>query len=235
MKFKFSFLALILIIFFYNCSKRVEYTSEFKNQTSGRYLYTADEVFEIYYEDNNLYLKWRGAEKMKPVVLDQHTFFVADMYKKLRFVQHPDTKKSYISIVNPDNEDLITYDYLKLADTSKLPSEHLKNGNYKQALAGYLKIKEQDSASVLIDEGDFNRMGYNHLRKKEYQEAINVFKLNVELFPESSNVYDSLADAYLRSGDSLQALNFYNKALELDPGNPRARKYLEGYNKEVAE
>lgn len=218
-----------LILFFLSCSKNVNYTSEFIERTSGRYLFTQDEVFEIYYENNTLLLNWRGAEKLKPVTIDQNTIFVADMYKKLRFAEHPDTKEFYLTSVDPDNDDLVTYDYLKLADSVKIPSQHLRDGEFDKALAGYLQIKEQDSTSELIDEGEFNRLGYSYLREKKYENAIDVFKINVALYPLSSNVYDSLADAYVRSGDSLQAYNNYKKALELNNGNRRAKEYTEAY------
>jgi len=51
------------------------------------------------------------------------------------------------------------------------------------------------------------------------------------LYPKSDNVYDSLADAYLRNGDSLQAFNNYKKALELNTGNDRAKAYIKKYSK----
>ncbi len=107
----------------------------------------------------------------------------------------------------------------------------LRDKEYNKALEGYLDIKQQDSTSVFIDEDEFNNLGYELLRKKENQNAINVFKINVALYPESENVYDSLADAYLRSGDSLNAYNNYKKALELNTGNKRAKKFIEVFNK----
>lgn len=93
-----------------------------------------------------------------------------------------------------------------------------------------MSIKEQDDTDYLIDEGDLNRLGYNYLRKNEYEKAIAVFKMNVVLYLESDNVYDSLADGYLRSGDSIQAFTHYKKALEINPSNSRATKYIEAFN-----
>ena len=233
MKTKSLLLTLFLTVFILSCSKNVDFTSEFMNQTTGRYLFTPDEVIEVYYVNKKLLLKWRGVEKIKPVILDQNTFFVPDMYQKLRFIQHPKTKKYYLSKVIPDNEDLITYDYLKLEDSLRIPSVYLRIGNYDKALAGYLQLKKQDSTSMLIDEGEFNRFGYDILREQKYQYAINIFKINVALYPESSNVYDSLADAYLRSGDSLQAYNNYKRALELNNENRRAKQYVDAYIKKT--
>jgi len=44
-------------------------------------------------------------------------------------------------------------------------------------------------------------------------------------------VYDSLADAYLRNEDSLQAFSNYKKALQYNTGNRRAKRYIEAYKK----
>lgn len=221
-----SFLTLTL-----SCTKSITYSPEHIQKTSGRYLYSLDEVIEVYYENNDLFLKWKGAEKMKPVVLDANTFFVPDMYKKLRFVQHPKTKKWYLGIVSEEDDSQVSYEYLKVADTFKTPSMYLKDKNYDAALVGFMQMKALDSASVFVNEHEFNRMGYNLLNEKAYDDAIAVFKMNVALYPDSDNVYDSLADAYLRSGDSLNAYNNYSKALELNTGNDRAKKYIEAYNK----
>ena len=70
----------------------------------------------MYYLNNQLYLKWRGADDIAPVLLDENTFFVTDMYKKLRFTQHPETKEYYLSVIPEDENSPITYDYLKVED-----------------------------------------------------------------------------------------------------------------------
>jgi len=204
--------------------------AEYMKETSGRYLFNQDEIIDAYYDDNTLYLKWKGAENIKPVIIDENIFFVADMYTKLHFVQHPETKKRYMSIISKEDENLISYDYLKVSDSFKTPRMHLKDKEFDKALAGYLEIQEQDSTSVLVDESELNSMGYELLRKKENEKALDVFKMNVALYPESNNVYDSLGDAYLRTGDSLQAFNNYNMALELSNDNEKAKKYVDAYN-----
>jgi tetratricopeptide (TPR) repeat protein len=221
---------LFLSVFITSCTKNVDYTQGFMDETSGLYKYSSDEVIEVYYDNNKLFLNWRGVEKIKLVVLNQHTFFIADMYAKLRFVKHLNTNEDYLSIVNPENEDLVTYDYLKLSDSVNIPSGYLKNGHYDKALAGYLEIQKQDSTSVFINEWDFNRLGYGLLNDKNYQNAIDVFKINVALYPESSNVFDRLASAYLRSGDSIQAFDNYKKALALNKDNRSAKQFVNDYN-----
>ena len=222
---------LLVIIVVSGCSKNVEYTAEYKEKTTGRYLYNPEVVIDVFFENNNLFLKWQGEKVIKPIILDENTFFVADMYKKFHFVQHPQTKKRYLSILDEDNEKIISYDYLKVSDSFKTPSLYFKNKEYDKALLGYLDIQKQDSTSIFVDETDFNRKGYQLIGEKKYQDAISVFKINVALYPNSDNVYDSLADAYLRNGDSLQAFNNYKKALELNTGNDRAKEYIKKYSK----
>lgn len=229
MKTRIVLFSIVFLFILTNCSKNIEYSQEIIDITSGRYLYTPDEVIDVFYEDNTLFVKWRGNDQLKPVALDQTTFFIPDMYKKLRFVQHPETKKRYLGVVSEEDDSKFTYNYLKVADSFKTPSMHLQANNFDEALAGFLEIKAQDSTSVLIDEWEINSKGYELLRKKEYDHAVQVFKMNVALHPESDNVYDSLGDAYLRSGDSLNAYTSYKKAISIDSGNRRAKTFVENY------
>ncbi len=225
------FFSLCCVLVVFGCSKNIEYSTEFKEKNSGRYLFNSEVVIDVYFENNNLFLKWQGENVIKPIILDENTFFVADMYKKFHFVEHPQTKKRYLSVIEEDHANVISYDYIKVSDSFKTPSMYLKDKEYDKALIGYLNIQKEDSTSVFINEIDFNRKGYQLIRDKKYQEAINVFKINAALYPKSDNVYDSLADAYLRSGDSLQAFNNYTKALELNTGNKRAKEFINKYSK----
>ncbi|MFP4845667.1 tetratricopeptide repeat protein [Winogradskyella sp. PE311] len=211
-----------------SCSNSVDYSDEFKKETSGSYLYNLDDLIEVYYDDNTLYLNWRGG-KVKPVAIAENEFFVPDMYKKYHFVIHPETKKRYLSAINEDEASTITYDYLKAPKGYKTPSTLLEEGKFKKALAGYLEIKKQDSTSSYINEWDFNKLGYKYFREQELEKAIEVFKINVALHPTSANVYDSLGQAYLVSGDSLQAYINYKNSLKFNNGNKRAKEYVDAY------
>ena len=51
--------------------------------------------------------------------------------------------------------------------------------------------------------------------------------MNVELFPASTNVYDSLAEAFMLSGDRDQAIANYRRSLELNPNNQNAKDMLQ--------
>ena len=225
-----SLIALILLLTVSSCSKNINYSPEHITQTSGRYLYDQSEVIDIFYDQNNLFVKWKGVSK-KPVVLDENTFFVADIYKKLRFVKHPDNNKRYLGVVSEDDNAKLTFEYPKVDDHYKTPRMYLNDGDFDAAIAGFLELKNQDSTKMYIEERNVNSIGYNLLEKKNYKDAIAVFEMNTVLYPDSHNVYGTLAEAYLTSGDSLQAYANYKKDLELNPKNKRAKKFVFFYEK----
>lgn len=66
-------------------------------------------------------------------------------------------------------------------------------------------------------EGEFNRVGYDLMGRGQVATALSVFQLNSNLFPESANCYDSLAEAYWKSDNLEKAKELYKKAIELDP------------------
>ena len=55
------------------------------------------------------------------------------------------------------------------------------------------------------------------MNAKKMQDAIFVFQLNTKLYPKSANVWDSLGEAYWKSNNTDKAIEYYNKAIELDP------------------
>ena len=71
-----------------------------------------------------------------------------------------------------------------------------------------------------------NEIGYSFLQEKNQKAAIEIFELNTSLFPEEPNVWDSLGEAYLKSGNQEKALIYYKKALAIEPGFPSAQKMV---------
>ncbi|HSP12735.1 MAG TPA: serine hydrolase [Salegentibacter sp.] len=81
----------------------------------------------------------------------------------------------------------------------------------------YNTLKEEETYA--IKENEMNMIGYQLLRSGKTEEAIEVFKINVEEFPDSGNVYDSLGEAYLEAGQRELAIENYKKSIEIDPQN----------------
>ena len=82
------------------------------------------------------------------------------------------------------------------------------------------------TAAASLTERDMNRVGYNLLQRGRVQDAIAVFQRNVERFPASFNVYDSLGEAYAAAGDREQAIANYQRSLDLNPKNTNASEML---------
>ena len=215
-----SFFILIL-----SCQKKAN-NPEFIKKTEGRYLFNSDEVIEVFFKNNDLFIKWRGADQIQPLKINDTTFFVKEMNEKIQFVTNPSDKQDYIILLPKDENTPIAYFIKKLNGNEKIPSEYLKNDEFDKALSAYLLIQEKDSLAPAIKEKHFNSIGYKELRNNNFTNAINYFKVNVALYPESSNVYDSLGDAYKKKGDTLQAINNYKKSLEIDSSNSRIKQKL---------
>ncbi len=94
------------------------------------------------------------------------------------------------------------------------------------AISQYRDLKRTQPDEYNFSEPLLNALGYQLLTGKKLKEAIEIFKLNVEMFPQSSNVYDSLGEAYMVNGDKSLAVKNYEKSLELDPQNTNAADML---------
>ncbi|WNH10293.1 tetratricopeptide repeat protein [Thalassobellus suaedae] len=76
------------------------------------------------------------------------------------------------------------------------------------------------------DPAILNRLGYSRLKKEDQPDwALALFKLNVKLFPEDGNLWDSLGEAYLTYNQKEDAIKSYSKAIEL--GSEGSKKTLQ--------
>jgi uncharacterized membrane protein len=94
----------------------------------------------------------------------------------------------------------------------------------------YHGLKAAGSPTYNFDESELNNLGYEFIRAKKFKEAIRILQLNVEAYPQSSNVYDSLGEAYLDDGNKPLAIANYKRSLELNPKNRGALITLQRLN-----
>jgi tetratricopeptide (TPR) repeat protein len=87
-------------------------------------------------------------------------------------------------------------------------------GGVAKATKMYEEARQKDPKAVLFSEAVMNRVGYEHLQAGDVKGAIELLKLNVEAYPNSPNVYDSVSDAYLAAGQNEMALENAKKALQ---------------------
>ena len=106
-------------------------------------------------------------------------------------------------------------------------SRTIASGGIDEAVRQYHDLKAAAPATYNFDEDQLNALGYRLIQAKEYSKAIRIFQLNVEAYPQSSNVYDSLGEAYMDDGNKTQAIANYQKSLALNPKNGNAVVMLE--------
>lgn len=133
------------------------------------------------------------------------------------------------SIINILNDQ--PFESPKKSIAEALHKTAIENGG-AAAVAQYRTLKsEKANIYDFSDERALNAIGYVLMGKDKTKDAIEIFRLNVEMFPKSSNSFDSLGEAYLKNGQNKLALINYKKSLELDPENltgAQAIKKLEG-------
>lgn len=106
------------------------------------------------------------------------------------------------------------------ASIKTLRAELLKQG-FQQAIP-IAKRLQQKSAYFELKENELNSWGYSLAGEKRQKEALEIFKLNAALYPQSANAYDSLAEIYATTGDKDSAIKNYKRSLALDSGNQNA-------------
>jgi CubicO group peptidase (beta-lactamase class C family) len=83
----------------------------------------------------------------------------------------------------------------------------------------YWDLKNNQAEEFEFGESQLNDLGYEYLRQDEIDKAIAVFKINIEAYPDASNVFDSMGEAFMKNGERDKAIEHYKKSIELNPGN----------------
>lgn len=192
------------------------------DEYAGRFLVSPDRVLTIYREGQQLYAQPTADAKFELVPISDSEFIRLDQDIRYTFVRNASGKVEAVKLKFNDGglqANLIAKDVL-------VPYELLMAGRIDEALEAYRKIKKEKPNINVVAEDRLNTLGYSLLQQKKNAEAIAIFKVNVELYPQSSNVYDSLGEAYMVSGNKELAIINYKKALELNPKSDNARAML---------
>lgn len=106
-------------------------------------------------------------------------------------------------------------------------------GGCKSIKEKYQKLSRTFGYEIFPGEAVLNIIGYGYLNNQDFEEAINTFKWNVELYPESSNVYDSLGEAFEKSKQYEQASENYKVAAEIGKktNSPNLQIYETNYSR----
>jgi tetratricopeptide (TPR) repeat protein len=103
----------------------------------------------------------------------------------------------------------------------------IHDSGIQSALQTFDALKNAKGADYDLGETELNTLGYQLLYgDKRVTDSIAIFQLNTKEHPMSSNAFDSLGEAYWKSGDKDRAINCYQSAVKLDPANSHASEML---------
>jgi glyoxylase-like metal-dependent hydrolase (beta-lactamase superfamily II) len=153
---------------------------------------------------------------------------LTDLQLKTRFPKLAGTPGFTRDFVHNNNITTLWIEISGAESASNALAEMIEKKGLKTAIDKFRDEYKNGSKSkkYYFLEQEFNSLGYRFLNHKKYPEAIEIFKLNVEMYPESKNVYDSLGEAYLNAGQKKLALSYYNKVLKMDPKDSNAKKMI---------
>ncbi|MFL5745609.1 MAG: serine hydrolase [Niastella sp.] len=109
--------------------------------------------------------------------------------------------------------------------------ETVKNKNVDKAIEEYKTMKANRSPGLVFDETQLNYVASDLRQLKKMPAAIKILELNTQEYPNSSTAFESLGEAYKRSGKKKEAIENYEKAVQLDPKNAHAIWILEQLKK----
>ena len=159
-----------------------------------------------------------------------------------------DKKNTYIWLTNAGNaipkeimnvaiENILAskpYEIPKITVISEF-QKALEINSVDDAITKTSKSIQSNPNLFMIDDAAINELGYKYLTDKKLAGAFAIFKFNVALNPNSSNVYDSLGEIYLLQKDTINAIENYKKSVALNPDNTNALKLLKKLGVETSD
>jgi predicted alpha/beta superfamily hydrolase len=117
---------------------------------------------------------------------------------------------------------------LFIFDGWKIPFDVIMSGNAStiQEHGNKMKAKFGGRLDYNIPENLLNQVGYQLLNSKSFDRALDILTLNMKLYPNSPNAYDSLAECYLTMGNKEKAKTYYELAIQKNPGKTDYEKRI---------
>jgi CubicO group peptidase (beta-lactamase class C family) len=200
------------------------------NDYTGRYLVNSDRVITVKNENGKLMAYPTTDRSFEILPISESTFVRRDLPWKYKFERNGTngagsgggdgeptaTAFTVLQITGFDNN---VEDAKRINAETLVPFELLMSGKIDEGRAAYLKLKQEKPNDASVSEDRLNNVGYALMRAKKMAEALAIFKLNTELYPDAWNTYDSLGEAYAANGDKELAIASYKKSIALNPKN----------------
>jgi len=97
-----------------------------------------------------------------------------------------------------------------------------------------LDEKQKGSNTLFnVSETGLNELGYTLVFQGKDEDALKIFELNTNLYPNAANTYDSYGEILLKLNHTQEALKAYKKALELNSQNVKAAQIIDQLEKQL--
>ncbi len=195
----------------------------------GRYNYALDMIFNIYTENNRLFMQYLNGEPMEVFRIGKNQYIRREYSRKFRFDKNKETGTIDLMFgVNNETE----FVRIRMKTNEHVPLEWLVKGDFVKAEQAYQNffVKHPDNK----EEAEWNILSRaNHLNSEnKNDEALKVLLFGTHLFPKSINSLGALAQHYKKQGDKDKAITAFNKILELQPDNDHAIQALKELSKD---
>jgi CubicO group peptidase (beta-lactamase class C family) len=191
---------------------------------AGRYQLTTDEVLTLTPKGERLDARVTLQKSFELIPISSDAFLRADAEVRYTFMKGKDGREEIV--LAPQRGEPKTGK--RIADTVRVPAEDLEAGKFAAAAAGYQRLRDANPSDPSVAEARLNALGYALLTRDEFKGAIAILRVNTQLYPDSANTYDSLAEAHMKAGDRKQAIALYRKALETLPRDKSPEAVKEG-------
>ena len=210
--------------------KKMEVGSSFIAEISGRYHVDGNSIIEVYQNNNQLLSKGLGKKPIELIKVSENNYVRRDSERLIQFKPNSESNTMEMVILDSNNGTIVSTSD-RMDKDEKIPLELLIEGDFTQSLEGYQALMKENSKDPTINENNLNVLGYSFLSNDQTKIAQDIFKVNMILYPESSNVYDSYAEACMKIGDIDLAIENYKKSLSLDPQNSNAKEFIKELQK----
>ncbi len=180
---------------------------------AGRYQLSSDEVLTLTPKKDRMEARVSLQKSFELIPMSREVFLRTDAEVRYTFAKDPQGREEIV--ITPQGGEARTGK--RIADAVRVPAEDVEAGNFAAAAAGYKRLRDANPSDPSIAEPRLNELGYALLSRDEFKGAIAILQVNTQLYPDSANTYDSLAEAHMKAGDRKQAIALYRKALETLP------------------
>ncbi len=205
--------------------QRMQIEQSSVDEITGRYQ-SDDVIAEVYQEGDQLFCKnILDEEGVELVKVSDSLFIRKNSSRFIQFKSGAEDGTVNLQYLNRNNGAIVS-SLAKIASDKKYPVEFILEGDFESALIAYKNLKELEPNHPMVTEFYINDIAYDFYHDNRMTLSLNTFKVNMALYPDSYQVYDSYAEACEKAGETDLAILNYSKSLELNPENNRARHRL---------